>query len=155
MKNCDIEGFPSDACVRIALVEKGGTDQVEFVPVDVMGGEHRTDAFKATNPRAENGLLNTLGADFHHATPGIGPDLETSQCAEWDNQQKEVAGQTTAYLDDLAASEHLAGSKFSVAEITAFAGLAVADFAKSGIMESLSNLNAWRAKVAARPSTAG
>lgn len=134
MKNCDIEGFPSPACVRIALAEKGGTDQVKFVPVYVMGGEHRTDAFKATNPRAENGLLNTVGADFRHATPSFGPDLETSQCAEWDNQQKAVAGQTRACLDE---------------------GLAVADLAKVEIPESLSNLNAWRAKVAARPSTAG
>ena len=50
MKIFDIEGFPNPARVRIALAEKGATDKVEFVSVDVMNGEHRTDAFKAINP---------------------------------------------------------------------------------------------------------
>jgi glutathione S-transferase len=132
MKIYDIEGFPNPLRVRIALAEKGATNKVEFVPVDVMSGEHRSDAFKMKNPdatvpvlelddgtciaqcnaiteyidgvfdgpsltgttpkeraliammylRAENGLMNAVGAYFHHATPGLGPDLETWQCAE-------------------------------------------------------------------------
>ncbi|WP_299740164.1 glutathione S-transferase family protein [uncultured Roseobacter sp.] len=206
MKIYDVEGFPNPARVRIALAEKGATDKVEFVPVDVMGGEHRTDAFKAKNPdavvpcleladgshisqctaiteyidrhfegasltgetpkeraqismmnlRAENGLLNAVGTYFHHATPGLGPDLETYQCAEWGSKQKEVAGETMTYLDEvLADNEYLAGNAFSIADITAFAGLAFADLAKVEIPESLSNLIAWREKVAARPSIAG
>lgn len=206
MKIYDIEGFPNPARVRIALAEKGATDQVEFVHVDVMGGEHRTDGFRAKNPdaavpcleledgshisqcnaiteyidaafdgpsltgttpkeratismmnlRAEHGLLNAVGTYFHHATAGLGPDLETYQCAEWGNKQKDVAGSTMAYLDGvLADQEYLAGDQFSVADITAFAGLAFADFAKVEIPETLTNLVAWRAKVAARPSIAG
>lgn len=205
MKIYDVEGFPNPARVRIALAEKGATDQVEFVPVDVMGGEHRSDAFRAKNPdavvpclelddgthiaqcnaiieyidghfdgatltgntpkeratvsmmnlRAENGLLNAVGAYFHHATPGLGPDLETDQCAEWGNKQKDVAGQTMAYLDGvLAENEFLAGNTFSMADITAFAGLAFADFAKVEIPATLTHLRAWREKVAARPSIA-
>lgn len=206
MKIYDTEGFPNPARVRIALAEKCATDKVEFIPIDVMGGEHRTDAFKAKNPdavvpcleladgshisqctaiteyidghfegasltgetpkerarismmnlRAESGLLNAVATYFHHATPGLGPDLETYQCAEWGKKQKEVAGQTMAYLDEvLADNEYLVGSKFSMADITAFAGLAFADFAEVEIPETLSNLHAWRAKVAARPSIAG
>ncbi|MDG0981075.1 MAG: glutathione binding-like protein [Tateyamaria sp.] len=105
------------------------------------------------NLRAENGLLNAVVTYFHHATPGLGPDLETYQCDEWGNKQKEVAGETMAYLNEvLSDNEYLAGSKFTISDITAFAGLAFADFAKVEIPESLSNLNAWRAKVAARPS---
>lgn len=205
MKNYDVDGFPNPARVRIALAEKNATDTVEFVAVDVMAGEHRTDAFKAKNPdaavpclelddgshisqcnaiieyidgefegpsltgetpkeraqismmnaRAENGLLNAVGTYFHHATPGLGPDLETYQCVEWGNKQKEVAGQTMAYLNEiLADNSFLAGEKFTMADITAFAGLAFADFANVAIPESLSNLNAWRAKVASRPSIA-
>ena len=205
MKIYDIEGFPNPARVRIALAEKGASDKVEFVSVDVMAGEHRSDAFKAKNPdavvpcleladgshisqcnaiteyfdghfegpsltgetpkeraqismmnsRAENGLLNAVGTYLHHATPGLGPDLETYQCAEWGSKQKEVAGQTMVYLDDvLADNSFLAGEQFSMADITVFAGLAFADFAKVKIPESLSNLNAWRAKVASRPSIA-
>jgi len=206
MKIYDTEGFPNPARVRIALAEKGATDKVDFVAVDVMGGEHRTDAFKAMNPdaavpcleladgthisqcnaiteyidghfegpsltgttpkqraqismmnlRAENGLLNAVGTYFHHATPGLGPDLETDQCTVWGNRQKEVATQTMTYLDEvLADNDYLAGAEFSIADITAFAGLAFADFAKVDIPESLSHLTAWRAKVAARPSIAG
>ena len=206
MKIYDIEGFPNPARVRIALAEKGATDQVEFIPVDVMAGEHRSDAFKAKNPdavvpclelsdgthisqcnaiteyidgafdgpsltgktpkeraqiammnlRAENGLLNAVGTYFHHATPGLGPDLETDQCAEWGTRQRDVAGRTMAYLDGvLADNEYLAGDSFSIADITAFAGLAFADFAEVEIPANLSNLLAWRAKVAARPSVAG
>nr|WP_255509681.1 hypothetical protein [Oceaniovalibus sp. ACAM 378] len=34
------------------------------------------------NLRAENGLFNAVGIYFHHATPGLGPDIETYQCAE-------------------------------------------------------------------------
>lgn len=203
MKIYDTKGFPNPARVRIALAEKGATDKVEFVPVDVIGGEHRTEAFKAMNPdgvvpcleladgshisqcnaiteyidghfegpsltgetpseraqiammnlRAENGLLNAVSAYFHHATAGLGPNLETYQCAEWGNKQKEVAGQTMTYLDEvLANNSFLAGDKFSIADITAFAGLAFADIAKIEIPAKLSHLNAWRTKVAARPS---
>lgn len=205
MKVYDVEGFPNPARIRIALAEKGATDKVEFIPVDVMGGEHRSDAFKAKNPdavvpclelddgsyigqcnaitefidaefdgpsltgqtakerakismmnlRAENGLLNAVGAYFHHATTGLGPELETFQCAEWGNKQKEVAENTMAYLDSVLADEdYLAGDAFSVADITAFAGLAFADFAKVEIPATLENLQEWRARVAARPSVA-
>ncbi len=205
MKIYDTEGFPNPARIRIALAEKGASDKVEFIPVDVMSGEHRTPEFRAKNPdaavpcleledgshiaqcnaiteyidatfegpsltgvtakerarismmnlRAENGLLNAVGTYFHHATPGLGPDLETYQCAEWGNKQKEVAKNTMSYLDSvLAENEYLAGDTFSVADITAFAGLAFADFAKVEIPETLTNLQAWRAKMAARPSIA-
>ncbi|UVO16386.1 MULTISPECIES: glutathione S-transferase family protein [Pseudomonadaceae] len=52
--------------------------------------------------RAENGLMSPVGTYFHHVTPGLGPDLETWQCAEWGNRQKEVARATIAYLEDPA-----------------------------------------------------
>lgn len=206
MKIHDVEGFPNPARIRIALAEKGATNRVEFVPVDVMSGEHRSAAFRARNPdatvpclelddgthlsqctaiteyldgaldgpslcgetpveratismmnlRAENGLLNAVGAYFHHATPGLGPDLETYQNAEWGQKQREVATGTMRYLDDvLAERDYLAGDVFSMADITAFAGLAFADFAEVEVPESLTNLIGWRARVAARPSIAG
>lgn len=41
--------------------------------------------------RAEAGLLDAVGTYFHHATPGLGPTLETYQCAEWGGYQKERA----------------------------------------------------------------
>ena len=41
MKIYDFEGFPNPARVRIALAEKGATEQVEFQKIDVPNGEHR------------------------------------------------------------------------------------------------------------------
>jgi glutathione S-transferase len=192
--------------VRIALAEKGMTDQVTFVTVDVPNGEHRGVAFLEKNPsgavpvleledgttisectaiteyidgldgsptltgrtpkeratihmmqrRAEAGLLDAVGAYFHHATPGLGPEIETYQCAEWGQHQKDRATAGMRYLDGVLATQpYLAGDAFSMADITAFAGLAFADFAKVDVPADCANLIAWRAKVGARPSIAG
>ena len=205
MKVYDTPGFPNPTRVRIALAEKQATDQVEFVPVDVMGGEHRGDAFRAINPdatvpclelgdgtrisqcnaiveyidgafdgpallgrtprerayvsmmniRAENGLLNAVAAYFHHATDGLGPDLETYQNADWGQKQRGLALETMAYLDGvLASSDYVAGETFTVADITTYAGLIFADFAKIDIPANLGHLLAWRAKVSERRSIA-
>lgn len=51
MKIYDVENFPNPLRVRMALAEKNATANVEFVPVDLMNGEHRTDAFLAKNPQ--------------------------------------------------------------------------------------------------------
>ena len=57
MKIYDTEGFPNPLRVRIALAEKNATHKVDFIPVDVMGGEHRSDAFRIKNPDATVPLL--------------------------------------------------------------------------------------------------
>lgn len=205
MRIYDIQGFPNPTRVRIALAEKGLTDRVEFVTVDVPGGAHKTPEFRAKNPsatvpvlelddgttiaectaiteyldhlegkptltgssakergvvhmmqrRAEAGLLDAVGAYFHHATPGLGPDIEETQIAAWGEHQKDRALQGMRYLDSvLAAQPYLAGDAFSMADITAFAGLAFADFAKIDIPADCTHLHAWRTRVADRPSVA-
>ncbi|MEM9456522.1 MAG: glutathione S-transferase [Myxococcota bacterium] len=206
MKIYDTKGFPNPTRVRIALAEKGATEKVEFIPVDVMGGAHRTAEFRAKNPdatvpyaeldcgtcisrctaitvyidetyegpslfgdtptqrasahmmnlRAESGLVDAVGAYFHHATPGLGPELEIYQNAEWGLKNRETAQATMRYLDEVLADRpYLAGDRFSVADITAFAGLAFADFAKVEIPSELTNLVKWRQRVASRPSCGG
>jgi glutathione S-transferase len=52
MKIYDVENFPNPLRVRIALAEKNALDQVTFIPVDLMNGEHRGAAFLAKNPNA-------------------------------------------------------------------------------------------------------
>jgi glutathione S-transferase len=206
MKIYDMAGLPNPARIRIALAEKGVMDQVHFVPVDFMGGEHRTPAFTAKNPdatvpllelddgtcishcnaiteyidqrfdgpslfgttpteratiqmmnlRAQEGLLDALVAYFHHATPGLGPLLETWQLPEWGLRQRDRAVATMRYLDDvLATRPYLAGASFSVADITAFAGINFADFAKVEVPAELANLATWRERIAKRPSCVG
>lgn len=205
MKVYEFEGFPNPARIRIALAEKNLTDQVEFVQIDVPGGEHQTAAFLEKNPsgavpvlelddgttisectaiteyldhvageptltgrtpqeravismmqrRAEAGVLDAVSTYFHHATPGLGPDIEGYQCAEWGDHQRDRALAGMAYLDGvLAAQPYLAGEAFTVADITAFIGLGFADFAKIEIPEAHAHLAAWRDRVSARSSIA-
>lgn len=205
MKVYDYKGFPNPARVRIALAEKGLLDQVEFVHVDVPGGEHRQAAFLAKNPsgavpllelddgtmisectaiteyldnqdgnpvltgrtakeravvhmmqrRIEAGLLDAAAAYFHHATAGLGPDIETYQNGDWGRKQGERAVATMRTLDgELAGRAYMAGDEFTMADISAMAGLAYADFAKIEAPPGLGHLAAWRARVNARPSVA-
>jgi glutathione S-transferase len=206
MKVYEFNGFPNPARIRIALAEKGLTDQVEFISVDVPSGEHRKPEFLAKNPsgavpvlelndgttisectaiteyldhivgepsltgrspkeravihmmqrRAEAGLLDAVGTYFHHATPGLGPDLETYQCSEWGEHQRQRAVAGMHYLNGvLADHDYLAGEQFSMADITAFAGLAFADFAQIDIPAEYGYLRAWRDRISQRPSIAG
>ena len=106
--------------------------------------------------RAEAGLLDAVGAYFHHATPGLGPDIEDYQNKEWGEKQRERAIKGMHYLNEVLADRpYVAGDKFSMADITAFAGLGFADFAKIEVPAECRNLLAWRQKVAQRPSIAG
>lgn len=105
--------------------------------------------------RAEAGLLDAVATYFHHATPGLGPHIETYQNREWGEKNRERAIAGMRYLDGvLAAQPYLAGERFSMADITAFAGLAFADFIKLEIAADLANLKSWRARIAERPSVA-
>lgn len=105
--------------------------------------------------RVEAGLLDAVGNYFHHATPGLGPDLETDQVPAWGEREKAKALKTMRYLNGvLAQTPYIAGDRFTVADITAIAGFAFADFAKIGIPGDLGALHAWRARVAERPSLA-
>ncbi|TQV83589.1 glutathione S-transferase family protein [Denitrobaculum tricleocarpae] len=106
--------------------------------------------------RAEASLLDAVGAYFHHATPGLGPDVEDYQNKEWGEKQRERAIQGMHYFDDVLADRpYVAGDKFSMADITAFAGLGFADFAEIDIPADCRNLIAWRQRVAQRPSISG
>ena len=105
--------------------------------------------------RAEAGLLDAVGAYFHHATEGLGPDIEGRQCAEWGQMQRDRALDTMAYLDTVLADRpFIAGDRFTIADITAYAGLYFAAFAKIDVPETLTNLRAWHDRMKARPSIA-
>lgn len=103
--------------------------------------------------KVEDGLLDAVGAYFHHATPGLGPHIEVNQNAEWGNKRKDAAIKTMGWLDHLLGSNnYIAGDRLTVADITAFAGLAFADFAEIAIPQECANLKAWRARVSSRPT---
>lgn len=87
MKIYDVPGFPNPLRVRIALAEKGLTEQVEFVTVDVPGGEHKEEAFLAKNP---SGVVPVLELD---------DGLFISECTA-----------ITEYLDNLDGKPMLTGA---------------------------------------------
>ncbi len=205
MKVYEHEGFPNPARVRIAIAEKAVEDQIEFVAVDVMAGDHKKADFLKLNPsgtvpvleledgttiaectaiteyldtlsgdisltgrtpkeratihmmqrRAEADLLDAVGAYFHNATPGLGAEIEGYQCSDWGYHQKSRAIKGMHYFNDvLSRQNYVAGDQFSMADITAFAGLAFADFAKVDVPAECTNLKAWRERVSQRPSIA-
>lgn len=103
--------------------------------------------------RAEAGLLDAAATYFHHATPGLGPHIELYQNAGWGEKNRERALATMQYLDGVLAKQpYLAGDRFSIADITAFAGCVYADIGKIDIPTQLRNFKAWRARIAERPS---
>jgi glutathione S-transferase len=105
--------------------------------------------------RAEAGLLDALVAYFHHATPGLGPDIELYQNKEWGEHQLGRALDGMRYLDHVVGKQaYLAGENFSMADITAFAGMWLFDLLRLAMPAHHDNLKAWHARVAARPSIA-
>jgi glutathione S-transferase len=57
MKVYEYKAFPNPWRVRMALAEKGLTDRVEFVQVDVPNGAHKQPEFLAKNPAGAVPLL--------------------------------------------------------------------------------------------------
>ena len=206
VKIYDFAGFPNPARVRIALAEKGLSDQVEFVSVNVPEGEHKRPDLLAKNPsgtvpfleledgttisectaiteyfdqlsgeatltgqtpkqralihmmqrRAETRVLDALTDYFHHATPGLGPDIEEYQCAEWGEYRLTRALAGMRYMDEvLSQSPYVAGDSLSMADITVFAGLSFADFIKVEIPAECVHLKAWYERMGERPSIKG
>ena len=103
--------------------------------------------------RAEAGLFDAAATFFHHATPGLGPKLETYQNREWGEKSREQAVAGMRYLDQvLTAQPFLAGDRFTVVDITAFAGLLFAAFGKIEIPAELDRLASWRERIASRAS---
>jgi glutathione S-transferase len=109
--------------------------------------------------RAETELLDAVGDYFHHATPGLGADLQVFKSPEWagrqewGNRQRDRALKGMKYFDTvLRKHSFVAGDAFSMADITVFAGLMFVDAAGIVVPEDHSALNAWRAKVADLPS---
>lgn len=60
MKIYDRPGFPNPSRIRIVLAAKGLDQSVEFVPVDLIGAEHKQAAFLGKNP---SGVVPVLELD--------------------------------------------------------------------------------------------
>ena len=105
--------------------------------------------------RAETQVLDAIATYFHHATDGLGPELETYQNSDWGQKQHARALAGLAYFDGvLAEQSYVAGEAFTVADITLWCGLVFGGFCNVGIPANLTHLQAWHDRVAKRPSIA-
>jgi glutathione S-transferase len=105
------------------------------------------------NKRAELELLDAVSVYFHNATPGLGPDVEIYQNAEWGFRQRDKAIKGMHYFDGILQKQHfVAGEVFSMADITVIAGLIFAGLVKLPVPAPCETLQAWYAKMRERPS---
>jgi glutathione S-transferase len=103
--------------------------------------------------RAELELLDAISVYFHHATPGLGPDVEIYQNPEWGLRQRDKALAGMRYFNGvLEGQAFVAGEAFSMADITVIGGLLFADIVKLALPEDCAALSAWWAIQQERPS---
>ncbi|GAC1528566.1 MAG: hypothetical protein NVS2B4_06580 [Ramlibacter sp.] len=82
--------------------------------------------------------------------------MEQYQNKDWGMKQRQRSVDGMRYLDSVLAQQpFFAGEKFSMADITLFAGLGFADFAKIDVPADCKHLTAWCARMAQRPSMGG
>ncbi|ALI07415.1 MULTISPECIES: glutathione S-transferase [Pseudomonas] len=103
--------------------------------------------------RAEIEFLDAVSAYFHHATPGLGPDVELYQNAEWGARMRDKAIRGMRYFDNLLKDRpFVAGDKFSMADIAVLGGMIFASLVQLPVPEECVALRAWHARMQERSS---
>ncbi len=126
-----------------------------FPEPNLMGRDYEERAFiEMADRRMELYLMSGLALCIRHTHPGLAP-LEQPQFPDFGKAQGDKARRVAAWLDaELARQPYVAGERFSIADITAFCAL---EFARGLLRfvpgnEGLAHLQAWRDRVAERPS---
>jgi glutathione S-transferase len=122
---------------------------------NLMGEGFEERAFiEMMDRRCELQLFLRIANCIRHSHPGLAA-LEQPQFADFGAAQGDKVRETARWLDGvLAAQPYVAGERFTIADITAFCAL---EFAR-GLMkfrpgqEGFGHLQAWRDRVAERPS---
>ncbi|SFY21745.1 glutathione S-transferase [Pseudomonas sp. NFACC36] len=103
--------------------------------------------------RAEIEFLDAVSVYFHHATPGLGPDVELYQNVEWGARMRGKAIRGMRYFDRLLNDQpFVAGEKFSMADIAVLGGMIFASLVQLPVPEECVALRAWHARMQERPS---
>jgi len=103
--------------------------------------------------RAEIEFLDAVSVYFHHATPGLGPQVELYQNPEWGNRMRDKAVRGMRYFDSvLQHQSFVVGETFSMADIAVLGGMIFASLVKLSVPEDCEALLAWHARMQARPS---
>ncbi len=126
-----------------------------YPEVNLMGEGFEERAFiEMADRRAEMHLLLGIANCVRHTHPALA-GLEQPQFPDFGASQGQKMRENAAWLDALLATQpYLAGERFTIADITAFCAL---EFGR-GLMkykpgaEGLVHLQAWRDRIAGRPS---
>lgn len=103
--------------------------------------------------RAEIEFLDAVSVYFHHGTPGLGPEVELYQNAEWGNRMREKAVRGMGYFDSVLKTQpFVAGESFSMADIAVFGGMIFASLVDLAVPAEYQALSAWHARMNERPS---
>jgi glutathione S-transferase len=126
-----------------------------FPEPNLMGRGYEERAFiEMADRRMELYLFLGLAMCIRHTHPGLAP-LEQPQFPEFGKAQGDKARRVAAWLDgELSRQPYVAGDRFSIADITAFCAL---EFARGLLRfvpgnEGMPHLQAWRERIAERPS---
>jgi glutathione S-transferase len=104
------------------------------------------------NRRIEFGLYTAVQAVFRHSHPG-GAWLEARQVPEWAELNKPRVIEHLSLLDaQLALHPHVAGERYSIADITALVAVDFMRINRTAIPDDLKHLLRWKAAVSARAS---
>jgi glutathione S-transferase len=123
---------------------------------NLMGVDAEERAFiEMADRRAELYLLAGIANTVRHTHPGLAP-LEQPQFPEFGQSQAQKVRDIAAWFDQvLARQPWIAGGRFTVADITAFCAIEFARLMKFHPgREGMPALQAWRDRVAERPSAA-
>lgn len=103
--------------------------------------------------RAEIEFLDAVSVYFHHATPGLGPQVELYQNPEWGNRMRDKAIRGMHYFDSVLKHQpYIAGESFSMADIAVLGGMIFAALVELPVPETCEALKAWHARMQERPS---
>jgi len=128
-------------------------DALDGVPTLTGGTPREQGLIHMMNRRAELEPLDAISVYFHHATPGLGRDIEIYQNAEWGFRSRDKAVRGMHYFDAILKKQNfVAGEVFSMADITVIGGLIFAGLLKIPVPAECEALNTWYAKMQERPS---
>ena len=174
MKLFSAHRAPSPRRVLMFMAEKAITG-IEIVNMDLNSGEHRQADYLAKSPlakvhlslprntmsaviemadrRVELYLLGGIANAIRHGHPGLAA-LEKPQFPDFGRSQGEKVREIARWFDQqLQSQPWIAGERFTIADITAFCAVEFARLIKFAPgAEGLHALQAWRDRVADRPS---
>ena len=121
---------------------------------NLMGAEGEERAFiEMMDRQIEFGLFARIAHCIRHTHPGLAV-LEQPQFPEFGAAQGQKMRESARYLDThLATHDYMAADRFSIADITAFCAIEFARLIKfKPSDEGMPHLQAWRDRMAQRPS---